>query len=614
MFFTKNRSLLPSSIRLEASTVCQLKCPSCPNAMGEIAQHLGRGFLKLADFQTLIDRNPWVARVELSNWGEVFLNPELPAIMEYAHQNQVALSAGNGANLNTASEEALEALVKYQFRALTCSLDGASAESYPLYRVNGDFNRVLDNLRTINRHKAARQSPFPALKWQFVVFGHNEHEIGQARRMAVDLNMDFVLKLPWENLYGQSFSPIKDAELVRREAGVGAATRQEYRRKHGKEYSLRWCCCHLWKAPQINFDGRVLGCPINYVGDYGNAFRDGLTECLNSERIRQARQMLMGLLPPQDGIPCTTCPSYLSMRENRAWLTPDEIRLEAVRSRATVLLENRTPVGATFTPAPPPPPFWQGARTRITRTVRRLLAPTNRRLTNRLAPLHLPLPPDEEKGWKPHGLFRGTTGGRGELACHASVLTRNRCPHLPHTHEEEELLLVLRGETDVVFPNPQAPYGNRRAPLRAGQFIFYPAGVLHTLQATGDTPVNYLMFKWRGPGKPEEHPLARGPFEMAGDWEPGVTPAGFQSRIIFEWPTAFLKKLHCHASRLAPGAGYAPHSDPYDVAILVLEGELETLGQRTGPHGVIFYAAGEPHGLRNPGTTLTRYVVFEFHW
>jgi hypothetical protein len=28
---------------------------------------------------------------------------------------------------------------------------------------------------------------------------------------------------------------------------------------------------------------------------------------------------------------------------------------------------------------------------------------------------------------------------------------------------------------------------------------------------------------------------------------------------------------------------------------------------------VILYAAGEPHGMHNPGRTTAKYVVFEFH-
>lgn len=60
--------------------------------------------------------------------------------------------------------------------------------------------------------------------------------------------------------------------------------------------------------------------------------------------------------------------------------------------------------------------------------------------------------------------------------------------------------------------------------------------------------------------------------------------------------TQYLRKLHSHITTLQPGSGYPPHEDAYDVAILVLRGSVETLGQRVGPNSVIFYAAGEPHG------------------
>ncbi|MGB6680380.1 MAG: glycosyltransferase, partial [Candidatus Bathyarchaeia archaeon] len=72
-------------------------------------------------------------------------------------------------------------------------------------------------------------------------------------------------------------------------------------------------------------------------------------------------------------------------------------------------------------------------------------------------------------------------------------------------------------------------------------------------------------------------------------------------------------KLHCHITTMQPGAGYAPHADSYDVAILLLEGTVETLGQRVSSQAVIFYAAGEPHGIKNIGDIPACYLVFEFH-
>ena len=86
-------------------------------------------------------------------------------------------------------------------------------------------------------------------------------------------------------------------------------------------------------------------------------------------------------------------------------------------------------------------------------------------------------------------------------------------------------------------------------------------------------------------------------------------PAG----LLFEAPTGYLGKLHSHVTVLEPGDGYPPHTDAYDVAIVVLAGEVETIGARAEPYDVIYYAAGEAHGMQNVGDVAARYVVFEFH-
>jgi hypothetical protein len=67
----------PVSIRLEASSHCQLRCPACPTTDGAIDQVVGKGFLKAGDFTTFLERNPSVRSIELSNYGEIFLNPQL---------------------------------------------------------------------------------------------------------------------------------------------------------------------------------------------------------------------------------------------------------------------------------------------------------------------------------------------------------------------------------------------------------------------------------------------------------------------------------------------------------------------------------------------------------
>lgn len=53
-------------------------------------------------------------------------------------------------NLNTVADDVLEGLVRYRLRTITCSIDGASRETYAIYRRHGDYDTVLGNIRKIN--------------------------------------------------------------------------------------------------------------------------------------------------------------------------------------------------------------------------------------------------------------------------------------------------------------------------------------------------------------------------------------------------------------------------------------------------------------------------------
>ncbi|MFC1594756.1 hypothetical protein ACFL38_05455 [Candidatus Omnitrophota bacterium] len=609
------KSIQPRKIRIDASTVCQLRCPSCPTASGETGERLGSGFLKFKDFKSLIDKNPQVSSIELSNWGEIFLNKELIEIMRYAYKHNVALHANNGANLNAVGQETLNALVKYRFRTLSVSLDGASQGTYSQYRIRGNFDQVIDNIRIINAAKYRYKTRYPLLNWQFVPFGHNEHEISKAREMAKELNMSFHVKLSWENLYDKTFSPIKNRELIRKETGLGVATRGEYRKKYKEEYVLRYCCLKMWTDPQINYDGRLLGCSMNYWGDYGNVFENGLEHCFNSEKINYARAMLLGKQMSKKDIPCTQCKVYKSIAKHKNWFAEDDFEDEPTKSRIFIMIENKVLRNERlYQLAKQIVLFkrrvWQGLCVRV-RRIYSFISPG--KIKSRVYPLKIPLPPDAGKGWKPVPIFTVFPKGLQELAAHASVLAPQYCPHPPHAHKEEELLLLLAGEINLMIPDKKAGDKIQRIHLKPGQLAYYPSDFSHTLETTSAVPANYIMFKWDAGFKRSNATLMFNHYNMFDSQEDSDVKDGFCARVLFEGRTNYLKKLQCHTSTLAPGAGYDPHIDTYDVALVMLEGEVETLGVRVKPHSVIYYAAGEPHGMRNPGKKVAKYIVFEFH-
>lgn len=309
-----SRKMAPRTIWVDACTYCQLTCPECPTRKVIDDTVIGRGYLEAANFAYLLERNPWIAEVELSNYGEIFLNPELLDIIEIGSRAKVDLTAYGGANLNNVSEEVLEGLVKYRFRLLTCSIDGASPETYRIYRVGGDFNTVIENVKKINFFKKKYRSRYPILKWQFLVFGHNEHELPVAREMASGLDMDFAPALSVDS----DFSPVRDEDYVR--SVLGFASNKEYKEIFGIHY-YRDHCLQLWHKPKINWDGRVLGCCQNCFAEFGgNAFEDDLVKCLNGEKIAYARRMLTGVAPHKDDIPCASCWLYQDIRAEGNWL------------------------------------------------------------------------------------------------------------------------------------------------------------------------------------------------------------------------------------------------------------------------------------------------------
>lgn len=293
-------------LRLEATAKCQLKCPLCLTGTHYHRKHsaVGWGHLQVDKFRSFLEKNPQIQSLELSNYGELFLHPHIKEILEIAYQKNITLTALNGTNLNHLPDEVAELLVRYKFRKMKVSIDGASQETYQQYRVGGKFEQVIENIRKINFYKKKYQSPYPKLKWQFIVFGHNEHELPKAKKMAQELNMSFKAKLN----YSPKKFPIQNADFVASETGLGLAYIDEFEKKANALYSP--ACFQLWTAPQINWDGKLLGCCVNHFGDFGNVFEEGLDQVLQSEKYVYAKKMLLGEAPERKDIPCSQCNRY----------------------------------------------------------------------------------------------------------------------------------------------------------------------------------------------------------------------------------------------------------------------------------------------------------------
>lgn len=205
------------------------------------------------------------------------------------------------------------------------------------------------------------------------------------------------------------------------------------------------------------------------------------------------------------------------------------------------------------------------------------------------------------------------TSTMDELETHVSFLKAGTSPHEPHSHSEEELIVVLSGKLQIRRLT-QSKEIIKSTPFSPGSFIYHDSNRAHTVYSVGPEPAIYVCIKWIGIkiGK-KMKTLTSSDFVPDYAEERKNFDSEFSTKVVFESPTEFLGKLHAHISHMKPGAGYKPHSDPYDAMIILLHGKIETLEKEAKSKSIVFYQAGELHGIKNFGFEIARYIVFEFH-
>lgn len=317
-FIYKSDAQLPKKIRLDICTLCQLNCPRCIMRMDE--ENIkklwgGYGYVSFDTYKKFIDKHPFLKEIELSNHGEIFLNPDLEKIIKYSYDKGITLTAYTGVNLNTLSDSVAEALVKYKFQRIVVSIDGASQDTYKIYRVGGDFDTVINNIKKINKFKEQYNSKYPLLTYKFILFGHNQHEIEKARALAKELNM----KMNFDLNAVPDYSPVVNREKVFAEAGLKPENinYENYFHVYSKKNLRRYFCYNLFHQPQFDWNGRLFGCCIPYrEGFGGNVFKDGMLKTLNNEKVLYAKLMLSDLsVEPRRDVPCGECTLYATLKD-----------------------------------------------------------------------------------------------------------------------------------------------------------------------------------------------------------------------------------------------------------------------------------------------------------
>lgn len=178
---------LPYILHLDTFNSCNLACPFCPTGTKQLVRKKMR--LSIDKAKDVIDAvKSHVLYINLYNWGEPFLNPDIFEIINYASKAGIFTSISS--NLSLKVENLAERVVDSGLDDLRVSMDGIEQSTLEKYRRPGSCELVMGNIRKIVEMKRKRLTKKPTIEVKFLVFHHNEHEIPHLQNLCRELGVD----------------------------------------------------------------------------------------------------------------------------------------------------------------------------------------------------------------------------------------------------------------------------------------------------------------------------------------------------------------------------------------------------------------------------------------
>lgn len=279
----------PVQAYIEPTLFCNLRCPACPTGL-----QLGlrpSTTIKWDLFKSTIDEiGDYVFSLYMYNWGEPLLHKQTPEMIRYAKDKEINILLSSNLSLKL-TDDYIERLVLSGLDTLVVSLDGTTAEANSKYRIRGELDLVRENMLRIQAAKKRLGVQTPKVVWQFLVFKHNETQIGQAQAEFREWGADQIVT----EAAIMPFPP--------HDEGFEPSTLPEYNMYHPDHYFHNLTdkhdksgrpCSWLYGIFVLNPNGKVSPCCASAgedtdFGDY--SIKNGFFDVWNNATFKRARAL-----------------------------------------------------------------------------------------------------------------------------------------------------------------------------------------------------------------------------------------------------------------------------------------------------------------------------------
>ena len=176
--------VLPLRYTMNMLSVCNIKCIFC-----DYPDRLRHWSLPETFLTDVIDTLDGTLRVQITG-GETMLSPKSVEMLKIARAMPY-LQLEVITNMTAPRRDLAEVLARGA-SFITCSIDAASRPTYDKIRQDSNFPRVVSGLKELVRLRDEAGQHYPHVQINFIVMGHNLHEIAAFMDLAREICADSV--------------------------------------------------------------------------------------------------------------------------------------------------------------------------------------------------------------------------------------------------------------------------------------------------------------------------------------------------------------------------------------------------------------------------------------
>lgn len=321
----------PAVMYLEATALCNLKCPMCPTVMGLPRDPYRTKMFDLELLPKLEPALPFVTRCFLSGGGEPLLHPRFFDIVRALKKHDIELHFNS--NATVIDEECARLVMETRVDTISFSVDGATPETYSKIRVGADLDRTMDNIKRLIELKKKMNRQKPYLNMQFTVMEMNKHELKQMAALAASLGINHLVIEPLTPVFcfdseykkyyeahrvstSEVIDSLREAQSMANEAGLVFSSHYLFAEDNPEPPRK---CAQPWLTFGVRVDGRVFSC-CGTIEPMGDLATQSFEEIWNGPKYKGLRRELASEKFPDY---CSLC-----IAENRANHFNEELLLK----------------------------------------------------------------------------------------------------------------------------------------------------------------------------------------------------------------------------------------------------------------------------------------------